>query len=108
VEIKHVSSFKLQGDRNPFWPIGWRPSTAGSSSTQATGELPATAFVVSSIAIEKNGRFAIVNGKIMQQGQTFGLKMGATTYELTVKAIEDGRVIIGYYDQEIVVPLTRK
>jgi hypothetical protein len=44
----------------------------------------------------------------MQEGQPFGLQMGASTYQLTVKSIEDGRVIIARHDQEIAVPLRRK
>lgn len=109
VEIKKKSSFKLEGDRNPFWPIGWRPTATGAgSSDHSVGDVPASAFVLSSVAIEKGTRFAIINGKIMQEGQKFRLQMGATAYEFTVKTIEDGRVILGRQDQQIIVPLTRK
>jgi hypothetical protein len=108
IEIKNKSSFKM-GERNPFWPIGFKPSstTAGSDSDHAP-EIPATAFMVSTITIEKGTRFAIINGKIMQEGQQFVLQMGSSTYQLTVKAIQDGRVVLGRRDQEIVVPLKRK
>ena len=44
----------------------------------------------------------------MQEGQQFGLQLGNQTYQLTVKAIEDGRVILSRRDQEIIVPLRRK
>jgi hypothetical protein len=108
VEIQKRSSFKLEGDRNPFWPIGFRPLSANRNISDQAGEVPASAFVLSTIAIGRGTRFAIINGKIMQEGQKFGLQMGAKTHELTVKVIEDGRVIIGRHDEEIVVPLTRK
>jgi hypothetical protein len=36
------------------------------------------------------------------------LQLGNQTYQLTVKSIEDGRVILGRRDMEIVVPLRRK
>jgi len=44
----------------------------------------------------------------MQEGQQFGLQVGSQTYQITVKAIEDGRVILGRRDSEIAVPLKRK
>ena len=67
-----------------------------------------SAFVVTSITLDQGARFAIINGKPMQEGQVFGLQLGNQTYQLTVKAIEDGRVILARRDQEIVVPLRRK
>jgi hypothetical protein len=34
--------------------------------------------------------------------------MGSQTYQITVKAIQDGRVIFARRDQEIIAPLRRK
>ena len=67
-----------------------------------------SAFVVSSITVDNGTRFAIINGKPMQEGQVFGLQLGNQTYQLTVKKIEDGQVILAMRDQEIAVPLRRK
>ena len=106
LQAKRKSSFELKGDRNPFWPIGWKP--VGRYGEGPSFEIPASAFVVTSITIEKTGRFAIINGKIMEEGQQFGLQMGTSTYQLTVKSIQDGRVILGRHDEEISVPLRRK
>jgi len=64
--------------------------------------------MVTSITLGKTDRFAIINGKIMQEGQQFGLQMGGQTYQISVKSIQDGRVVFGRRDQEIVVPLRRK
>src|SRR4051794_27485280 len=111
VELKVKSSFEMEGDnRNPFWPIGWKPVDASSKPTveHNTGDIPPTAFLVSSITMDPVTRFAIINGKTMQEGQQFGLQIGGQTYQLTVKAIEDGRVILSRRNQEIVVPLRRK
>jgi hypothetical protein len=108
IELKNKSSFTLGGDRDPFWPIGWKPSGSGSLHDHTASEIPPSAFVVSSITIEKAARFAILNGKIIQEGQQFGLQMGTSTYQLTVKSIQDGEVILARHDQEIVVPLRRK
>ena len=111
LEIKNKSSFQMEGNsRNPFWPIGWKPTAklADPGVERSGPEIPATAFVVSSITLDEGARFAIVNGKTMQEGQQFGLQLGNQTYQITLKTIEDGRVILSRRDQEIVVLLRRK
>lgn len=110
IALKNKSSFTMDGSgRNPFWPIGWKPVTYHQTTTEHTGpDILPSAFVVSSITLDQGARFAIINGKAMQEGQQFGLQMGNQTYQLTVKSIEDGRVILSRRDQEIVVPLRRK
>ena len=109
VALKNKSSFNLDvGARNPFWPISWKP--AGKVATGGTdqGEVPPGAFLVSTITLDGGTRFAIINGKSMQEGQQFGLQIGTQVYQVMVKRIEDGRVILGRRDEEIVVPLRRK
>jgi hypothetical protein len=110
IELKNQSSFTMDGSgRNPFWPIGWKPVARTQTATEHTGpDILPSAFVVSSITVDQGTRFAIINGKAMQEGQQFGLQLGNQTYQLTVKAIEDGRVILARRDQEIIVPLRRK
>jgi hypothetical protein len=110
VELKNKSTFAMENSsRNPFWPIGWKPAAKIANGADHGGtDLPATVFVVSTITVEPTGRFAIINGKTMTEGQQFGLQMGTQTYQITVKKIEDGRVILGRRDQEILVPLRRK
>jgi hypothetical protein len=107
IESKNKSAFTMEASgRNPFWPIGWKP--VARATTNDSGEIQPAAFVVSSITLDKGGRFAIINGKALQAGQQFGLQLGNQTYQLTVKAIEDGRVILSRRDEEIIVPLRRK
>ena len=109
IELKNKSAFTMEASgRNPFWPIGWKPVARASTNEHSGPEIQPTAFVVSSITVDKGGRFAIINGKAMQVGQQFGLQLGTQTYQLTVKAIEDGRVILARRDEEIIVPLRRK
>lgn len=109
IELKSKSSFTMEASgRNPFWPIGWKPVARVSTNDHSGPEIQPAAFVVTSITVDKGGRFAIINGKAMQVGQQFGLQLGAQTYQLTVKAIEDGRVILSRRDEEIIVPLRRK
>lgn len=109
IELKNKSAFVIDASgRNPFWPIGWKP-VAKATTTEGGGlEIQPTAFKVTSITMDSGGRFAIINGKAMQAGQQFGLQLGNQTYQLTVKAIEDGRVILSRRDEEIVVFLRRQ
>ena len=109
LELTNKSSFTMEASgRNPFWPIGWKPVARASTNEHSGPEIQPSAFIVSSITVDKGGRFAIINGKAMQAGQQFGLQLGNQTYQLTVKAIEDGRVILARRDEEIIVPLRRK
>ena len=108
IELKNKSAFTMEASgRNPFWPIGFAP-VAKANTTGHGPEIQSSAFVVSSITLDKGGRFAIINGKAMQAGQQFGLQLGTQTYQITVKAIEDGRVILGRRNEEIIVLLRRK
>jgi hypothetical protein len=111
IELKNKSSFAIEDtQRNPFWPVGWRPANKASAQTTetASGEISPASFLVSSITVDTGGRFAIINGKVMNEGQVFGLQVGNQTYQLTVKAIQDGQVVLGRRDQEIIVPLRRR
>jgi hypothetical protein len=110
IELKNKSSFTMEASgRNPFWPIGWKPVVRTQTTTEHTGpDILPSAFVVSSITLDHGARFAIINGKVMEEGQQFGLQLGNQTYQLSVKAIQDGQVILARRDQEIIVPLRRK
>lgn len=107
--LKNKSSFQIDAaTRSPFWPISWKPTGKVASGGTDQGEVPLGAFVVSTITLDGATHFAIINGKSMSEGQTFGLQVGTQIYQVTVKRIEDGRVILGRRDEEIVVPLRRK
>ena len=114
LELKSKSAFEQQEQgRNPFWPIGWKPAAQVATTSTATAEpssaIDPSAFLVSSIVMDPRAPFAIINGKAMSVGQVFGLQMGSSTYQITVKAIQDGRVVlVRGRDQEIVVPLRRR
>ncbi|PYL08583.1 MAG: hypothetical protein DME34_04380 [Verrucomicrobia bacterium] len=109
VDIKSKSSFQMDsGGRNPFWPIGFKPAAQLTNMTGRAFDVPLSAFLLTSITLDQGTRFAIINGKAMQEGQQFSLRSGTQTYQLRVKAIEDGRVILTCSDGEILVPLRRK
>ena len=110
IVLKNKSSFNIEAaTRSPFWPISWKPTgkvATGGGTDQ--GEVPPGAFLVSTITLDGNAKFAIINGKSMTEGQVFGLQVGTQIYQVSVKRIEDGRVILSRHDEEIVVPLRRK
>ena len=109
IALKNKSSFNIDpGTRSPFWPINWKPTGKIASGGTDQGEVPPGAFVVTSITLDGATHFAIINGKSMSEGQPFGLQIGTQVYQVTVKRIEDGRVILARRDEEIVVPLRRK
>jgi hypothetical protein len=85
----------LDGNRLRKWP----------KNEHADRRFPASAFVVSTIVLDPKGRYTIINGRIMGEGQQFGLQIGSTVHQITVKAIEDGHVVLVRGEQEIVVAL---
>jgi hypothetical protein len=110
IELKHKSSFNVEAnERNPFWPIGWKPAPKIVKTGAEHGPaIPASSFVVSSIMLDPKAHYAIINGRTMGEGQQFGLQLGSQIHQITVKAIYDGHVVLLRGDQEIVVPLRRK
>jgi len=108
IELKHKSSFNVEAnERNPFWPIGWKPAPK-IAKAGAGPAIPSSSFVVSSITLDPKAHYAIINGRTMSEGQQFGLQLGNQIHQITVKAINDGHVVLLRNDQEIVVPLRRK
>ena len=109
ITVKNKSSFQRDAvTRSPFWPIGWKPAAHIANGGADQGDVPPGAFLVTSITLDGATHFAIINGKTMGEGQQFGLQIGTKIYQVRVKRIEDGQVILGRNDEEIVVPLRRK
>ena len=109
VELKQRSTFDVPPtDRDPFWPIGWKKPGPKIASTGSGPELTASSFSLTSVTMGDGQHFAILNGKAMQEGQQFGLQFGNQVYNVTLRSIEDGQVVLVYQDAEIVVPLRRK
>ncbi len=108
IEVKHKSHFDAGDARDPFWPIGWKKPGPKVSNSEAGPGLSPDSFSLTSVTMGSGSHFAILNGKIMQEGQQFGLQLGNQVYQVTVRSIEDGQVVLLYQDGEIVVPLRRK
>jgi hypothetical protein len=108
VELKRKSSFEADDSHDPFWPIGWKKPGPKIDNTEAGPAISPNAFSLSSVTMGAGGHFAILNGKIMQEGQQFGLQYGNQLYQVTLRRVEDGRVILTCQDSEVIVPLRRK
>jgi hypothetical protein len=108
--LKNKSSFQVESNsHNPFWPIGFKPTASLARAGSTSGlDIPLSAFLLTSVTLDQGAHFAIINGKSMKEGQQFTLQAGSQTYQLMLKTIEDGRVILICQDREIVVPLRRK
>ena len=102
--LAHVSSFDAppNGSRNPFWPIGWTPSTTvGPAQTVAVQQPPVTAeqFVVTTISVDYPP-LAIINGK--SYGVNDHIPITADSREFViVKQILDGVVVLDYHGREL-------
>ncbi|MBA3542996.1 MAG: hypothetical protein H0T83_00915 [Chthoniobacterales bacterium] len=108
IEVKRKSHFDATEARDPFWPIGWKKPGPKASSSEAGPGLSPDSFSLTSVTTGGGSHYAILNGKIMQEGQLFGLQVGHQIYQVTVRSIEDGQVVLLYQGEEIIIPLRRK
>lgn len=109
VVLKQKSTFEATAARNPFWPIGWvKPNPINPGATAAVPAILPESFSLTSVTMGSGPRFAILNGKVMQEGQQFGLQLGSKVYQVTVQSVEDGQVVLAYEGGEVVVPLRRR
>lgn len=108
VELNHKSSFDAAEARDPFWPIGWKRPGPKSHTSVAGPDLSPASFSLTSVTMGAGPRFAILNGKIIQEGQQFGFQFGNQIYQVTLRSIEDGQVVLVYQEAQIIVPLRRK
>jgi hypothetical protein len=108
IELKKKSNFDATDARDPFWPIGWKKPNSKNTNAEVGPSLTAESFSLTSLTMEAGQHFAILNGKVMQEGQQFGLQMNNQIYQVTLRSIEDGRVVLVYQGGEIIVPLRRK
>ena len=108
VKLARQSTFTGANSRNPFWPIGWvKPAARGEAAAVAAPAITPSVFTLTSVTMGAGGRFAILNSKVVQEGQQIGLQIGSQIYQVTVRAIEDGQIVLTSQGGEIVVPLRR-
>ena len=93
IELKNKSAFNVEnGSRNPFWPIGFKPTArvAHGGADHAGGDVPPSAFLVTTITVDPGARFAIINGKAMMEGQQCIEARPADRFEIEIAAIALG------------------
>jgi len=94
-----------QVDHNPFWPIGWVKMDSGSSDANVA--IPhASDFTVTSILLNEPP-LAVINGKEMAEGEIAALPVNGQSVVVQLLAVQDGRVILRWQNQDLVVPLHR-
>src|SRR5205807_7847237 len=104
MELKHKSSFNVEAnERNPFWPIGWKPAPriAKTGPDHAGPAIPPSSFVVSSITLDPKAHYAIINGRTMSEGQQFGLQLGTQIYQIIVIVFKVGHVVCVRHGQAV-------
>jgi hypothetical protein len=94
-------------DHNPFWPIGWVKTESLPSDTAAAVIVPhAEDFTVSSILLNEPP-MAVINGKEMAEGEIAAVTVNGQPVMVQLIAVQDGRVILRWQNQNLVIPLHR-
>jgi hypothetical protein len=93
---------------NPFWPIGWvKTAEESSASDSVAAVIPhAEDFNVTTIMLNEPP-MAVINGKDMAEGEIAALPVGSQNVVVQLMAVQDGRVILRWENQNIVVPIHR-
>ena len=94
-------------DHNPFWPIGWVKMESASADSGASLIPRATDFAVTSILLNEPP-MAVINGKEMAEGETAALPVNGQPVIVQLMAVQDGRVILRWQNQALVVVIHRQ
>lgn len=105
---KHKSVFAATAtDHNPFWPIGWVKVEAIASTGDVQSTVPRVQdFMVSTILLN-DPPMAVINGKEMAEGEIKSLSINGAPVIVQLMAVQDGRVILRWQNQNLIVPLHR-
>jgi hypothetical protein len=106
-KTKSVFTGAAQG-HNPFWPIGWvKLSDEPAIETTAAPYVPKVEdFVVTTIMLN-DPPMAVINGKDMAEGEIAALPVSGQSAVVQLMAVQDGRVILRWENQNLVVPIHR-
>jgi hypothetical protein len=92
---------------NPFWPIGWVKIENESASDSSAPYVPRVEdFLVSTILLN-DPPMAVINGKDLAEGEVAALPINGQNVVVQLMAVQDGRVILRWENQNIVVPIHR-
>jgi hypothetical protein len=95
-------------DHNPFWPFGWVKSAEESDiNDTAAAVIPhAEDFVVTTIMLNQPA-MAVINGKDLAEGEIAALPINGQNVVVQLMAVQDGRVVLRWQNQNIVVLIHR-
>jgi hypothetical protein len=105
-KLVHRSAFAgSEGDRNPFWPIGWKPAPPGPATpevpqAEAPPEVGPENFIITTISLEATQPLAVINGRTHGVGDRLPVDANGKQF-VTVRKIIDGAVIFDYHGKEI-------
>jgi hypothetical protein len=104
---KTRSVFNAVADQhNPFWPIGW-VKLANENADSASQTMPrAEDFAVTTILLN-DPPMAVINGKDMAEGEVASMPINGQNVVVQLMAVQDGRVVLRWENQTIVVPIRR-
>jgi len=91
---------------NPFWPIGWVKTVDESADAPVAVTPKADDFAVTTILLN-DPPMAVINGKDMAEGEVAAMEVQGQTVTVQLLAVQDGRVVIRWENQNIVVPIHR-
>jgi hypothetical protein len=105
---KNKSEFtSTTDDHNPFWPIGWVKTEALATSEGAAPYVPhPTDFTVTTIMLNEPP-MAVINGKDMAEGEIATLNANGQQVTVQLMAVQDGRVVLRWQNQDITVLIHR-
>jgi len=104
VLAKKTAFTATANDHNPFWPIGWVKMESSSDNVVVIPH--SQDFSVTSILLNEPP-MAVINGKEMAEGEIATLTINGQLVTVQLMAVQDGRVILRWQNQNIVVPLHR-
>ena len=97
-----------ENDHNPFWPIGWVKMEAISDGDNSAPLIPrAEDFSVTTILLN-DPPMAVINGKDMAEGEVAALSVNGAPVVVQLMAVQDGRVILRWQNQNLIVPIHRQ
>lgn len=97
-----------ENDHNPFWPIGWVKTEAlPAGDTGAVVNPHVEDFTVSTILLN-DPPMAVINGKDMAEGEIAALSVNGQPVVVQLMAVQDGRVILRWQNQNLIVPIHRE
>lgn len=94
-------------DHNPFWPIGWVKMENTTVDSGAPVIPRAEDFSVTTILLNEPP-LAVINGKDMAEGEIATLNVNGQPVMVQLMAVQDGRVILRWQNQNLIVPLHRQ